>query len=146
MSAMQSSAGQLPHPHFEAILLSEECDVRHVCSSLHSAPSLTTRTTMRILTRTYRAFLGTPPASGSGSPRRTWPLRKPAAPEAATWAASWLWAAPSNHPERDLVSPCSEEETLETYTQAGDYKAAECLCMALSPSLCVRISPTVKIL
>lgn len=90
-----------------------------------------------ILTRTYRAFLGTPPASGSGSPRRTWPLRKPAAPEAATWAASWLWVAPSNHPERDLVSPCSEEETLETYTQAGDYKAAECLCMALSPSLCV---------
>lgn len=50
--------------------------------------------------RTYRAFLGTPPASGSGSPRRTWPRRTPAAPEAATWAASWLGAAPSNHPDR----------------------------------------------
>ena len=66
---------------------------------------------------TYRAFPGTPPASGSGSPGRTWPLRTPAAPEAATWAASWLWAAPSNHPERDLVSPCSEEETLKIHAR-----------------------------
>lgn len=38
--------------------------------------------------RTYPAFPGTPPASGSGSPRRTWPLRTPAALEAAAWAAS----------------------------------------------------------
>lgn len=72
---------------------------------------------------TYRAFPGTPPASGSGSPGRTWPLRMPAAPEAATWAASWLWAAPSNHPVRDLVSPCSEEETLKTHTRTHTHTA-----------------------
>lgn len=52
------------------------------------------------LSWTYRAFPGTPLAFGSGSPTRTWPLRMPAAPKAATWAASWLGAAPSNHPHR----------------------------------------------
>lgn len=81
---------------------------------------------------THRAFPGTPPASGSGSPRRTWPLRKPAAPEAATWAASWLWVAPSNHPDRDIGQSMFR---LGDTGNAHGYKAAECACMALSSSV-----------
>lgn len=36
----------------------------------------------------HLASPGTPPASGSGSPRRASPLRRPPPPAAATWAAS----------------------------------------------------------
>lgn len=146
------------------------------CSSQHTAYYWPKRTTMvmhrftywpkrrsahthcgvsRLLTRggdraaaswTYRAFPGTPPASGSGSPRRTWPLRKPAAPEAATWAASWLWADPSNYPNRGLVSPCSEDgDTENTHTHtSGGFKRCVCAwpCVLLCP--CVDISHCVN--
>lgn len=50
--------------------------------------------------QSYLAFPETPPASGFGSPRRTWPLRMPKAPEAETLAASWSLEAPSNNPVR----------------------------------------------
>lgn len=96
---------------------------------------------------TYRASRGTPPASGSGFLGRTWPLRTPATRWAATWAASWLWAAPSNHPERELVSPLLREgDTVNTHT------ATTVITKRLSvwawPSLPVLlwISPSVQIL
>lgn len=52
-----------------------------------------------------------------------------------------------------LVSSCSgdeeeevlEEETLDTHSGGGGYKAAACPCMALSPRLCVRLSLNVRV-
>lgn len=76
----------------------------------------------------YRVWLWTPPASGSGSQWRASPLQMPKQPKAGTWAASWSLKAPSNNQMNHPADTTKKWNVSEPLLIANPAKEHTTLC------------------